>query len=162
MSLCRCGRFHAFFPARPDWEPEDPLVAALAAKEGVREPTPPWLRLFQLSSRAPWWLAWRHAPVSCDQCGQRVAFASWTRPRFSVYSHNILCLVCGYTQVGYVYTDGGKQETPVAGAEWSPPCVAVARLRRAIFDQQRIWVPPTPAPAAPQEDDDEDGDEDDD
>jgi hypothetical protein len=83
-----------------------------------------------------------------------VAFAAWTRPRFNIYSHNILCLACGYTQVGYVYTDGGKHETPVAGREWSPPCVAVARLRRAIFDQQ-IWVPPAPSPTAPEDDDDE-------
>lgn len=90
-----------------------------------------------------------------------MAFAAWTRPRFNIYSHNILCLACGYTQVGYVYTDGGKHETPVAGADWSPPCVAVARLRRAIFDQQQIWVPPAPAPAAPADDDDEDGDDDD-
>lgn len=61
--------------------------------------------------------------------------------------------------MGYVYTDGGKQETPVAGGDWSPPCVAVARLRRAIFDQQQIWIPPAPAPAAPADDDDEDDDD---
>jgi len=25
------------------------------------------------------------------------------------------------------------REAPVSGGEWSPPCVAVARLRRAVF-----------------------------
>ena len=25
------------------------------------------------------------------------------------------------------------REAPVSGGDWSPPCVAVARLRRAVF-----------------------------
>lgn len=127
-------------------------------REGIQEPTPPWLRLFQLSSGYPWWLRWRHAPVPCDQCGQRVAFAVWTRPRFNVHSHNLLCVACGYTRVSYVYQDGGKRETPVSGSEWGPACVAVARLRRAIFDQQHVWAPPAP-PTLPDDDEEDDDDE---
>jgi len=92
--------------------------------------------------------------VPCDRCAQRVSFAVWTQPRFGVAAHNTLCLACGFAQVGYVYRDDDKHETPVSGAEWTPPCVAVARLRRAIFDQQRLWTPPPPA--FPWEVDDED------
>jgi hypothetical protein len=29
--------------------------------------------------------------------------------------------------------DAELREAPVSGSEWSPPCVAVARLRRAVF-----------------------------
>ena len=122
----------------------------------MQELTPPWLRLFQLSSSYPWWLPWRHAPARCDQCTQRVAFTVWTRPRVNVHSHNMLCLGCGFTQVGYVYRDGGKRDTPVSGSEWSPPCVAVARLRRAIFDQQHIWAPPAPPTLSDAEEEDDD------
>jgi hypothetical protein len=111
-----------------------------------------------MTSGYPWRLPWRHAPVPCDHCGQRVAFAVWTQPRFGVGAHNTICLACGFTRVGYVYRDNDRHETPVSGAEWTPPCVAVARLRRAIFDQQRLWTPPAP-PTYP-DDDEEDEDDD--
>jgi hypothetical protein len=154
-----CGQFRAFFPSRPDWEPDDALTAALAPMRAIREPAPPWVRLFQLSAGHPWRVVWRHAPVACDRCGQNVVFAAWTRPRFGVAAHNTLCLACGFAQVGYVYRDRDKREPPVQGGEWTPACVAVARLRRAIFDQQRFWTPP-PDQTLAEIDDDEDGEED--
>lgn len=70
----------------------------------------------------------------------------------------MVCLACGFTQVGYVYRDEGNRETPVSGSEWSPPCVAVARMRRAIFDQQHTWAPPAP-PTLPDDDEEDDDDE---
>ena len=67
-----------------------------------------------------------------------MAFYVWTRPRFGVFSHNTLCLGCGFTQVGYVYRDGGKRETPVSGSD--------------------IWAPPAP-PSLPDDDEEDDDDE---
>ena len=36
-------------------------------------------------------------------------------------------------------TRAGAGETPVTGGRWSPPCVAVARLRRAVFGALPLW-----------------------
>jgi hypothetical protein len=49
-----------FFPGRPDYQPRNPLRAALLAAAAPAESAPPWIRLFQLSSGYPWWLPWRH------------------------------------------------------------------------------------------------------
>jgi hypothetical protein len=139
VSLCRCGSFHAFFPDAPDWRPEDPLAAALAEPGLLDEPTPPWLRVFQLSSGFPWWLRWRHLPDECNACSQHVTFAVWTHVRPGVQAHSTLCLQCGFSTVEHVHYGRDAHETPVAGDQWSPPCVAVARLRRAVFGALPFW-----------------------
>jgi hypothetical protein len=46
--------------------------------------------------------------------------------------------------VEYLYYGREIRETPVAGSEWSPACVAVARLRRAVFGALPFWNPRTP------------------
>jgi len=155
VSLCGCGRFHVFFPGRPDWEPDDPLTAALADPGGIRQPTPPWLRLFQLSSGHPWRLPWRHVAVSCEACSQQVTFAVWTFPRFDIRAYSTVCLACGETSVEQVYPGLAQSETAVSGCEWMPPCVAVARLRRAVFTNSPVWPQP-PLVRPPSADDDDD------
>ncbi len=44
------------------------------------------------------------------------------------------------------------REAPVSGGEWSPPCVAVARLRRAVFspplDYGHVATVPLPSVSA--------------
>jgi hypothetical protein len=142
VSLCGCGSFHAFFLSRPDWQPEDPLTAALGDPQRPKEATRPWLRLFQLSSGFPWRLPWRHVAVSCAVCTQEVTFGVWTIPRYDIRAHSMICLACGHTTVEHVYPGLGQSETPITGWEWTPPCVAVARLRRAVFTQSALWTPP--------------------
>lgn len=137
LAVCGCGMPWAFFPARPEYRPDDPLRAALLGR-GMRapalaSPSPPWIRLFQLSSGYPWWLPWRHLARACAGCGQRVTFAVWTSPAPDTYAYSALCLACGQATSEYVRTDSELREAPVYGNEWSPPCVAVARLRRAVF-----------------------------
>jgi hypothetical protein len=71
---------------------------------------------------------------ACAGCGRGVTFAVWTRPAFDRCAYSALCLACGQATSEYLYTgDGRLREAPVAGKEWSPACVAVARLRRAVF-----------------------------
>ena len=36
--------------------------------------------------------------------------------------------------------DGHIRELPVSGNEWYPACVAVARLRRAVFSPPPGWI----------------------
>jgi hypothetical protein len=152
--VCRCGWFHTYFPDNPEWQPDDPLAAALAEPGRLKEPTPPWLRVFQLSSGFPWWLRWRHIPVECQSCAQCVTFAVWTHARPGVQALSTLCLQCGFSTVEHVYPGRDAHETPVAGDQWSPPCVAVARLRTAVFGAPHFWQRGHFFPNAIEEDDD--------
>ena len=121
-----------FLPDRPDYQPRNPLRAALLTAAPA-ESTPPWIRLYQLSSGYPWWLPWRHVARACAGCAQRVTFAVWTSPAPNRRAYSALCLSCGQVMSESVRTDAELREAPVYGNEWSPPCVAVARLRRAVF-----------------------------
>jgi hypothetical protein len=133
LAICACGMPWAFFPGRPDYEPENPLGAALLAATAPAEASPPWIRLFQLTSGYPWWLPWRHVRSRCPSCVQRVTFAVWTNLGPDRCAYSALCLACGQATSEYVRMDAELREAPVSGSEWSPPCVAVARLRRAVF-----------------------------
>jgi hypothetical protein len=133
LAVCACGMPWAFLPGRPDHPPDDPLAPALGVGRGSAGGSPPWIRLFQLTSGYPWWLPWRHVAIRCG-CGQRVTFAVWTRPRRGRCAYSTLCLACGRATSEYVCaTNREMSEAPLSGSQWSPPCVAVARLRRAVF-----------------------------
>ncbi|MGZ4391278.1 MAG: hypothetical protein ACXVRK_03995, partial [Gaiellaceae bacterium] len=81
-----------------------------------------------------WWLPWRHLLRACPGCRQRVTFAVWTRLAGGRSAYSALCLACGHATSEYLGPSGGRmREAPVSGRDWSPPCVAVARLRRAVF-----------------------------
>jgi hypothetical protein len=156
--VCRCGWFHTYFPDNPEWKPDDPLAAALAGPGRLKEPTPPWLRVFQLTSSFPWWLRWRHIPDTCQSCSQRVSFVVATHVRPGVQALSCLCLACGQATVEYLYYGREVRETPVSGSEWSPACVAVARLRRAVFGAPPFWNPGTPYVSEGDDADDSDAD----
>jgi hypothetical protein len=81
----------------------------------------------------------RHRP--CDGCAQVTTFSVWSVPRPWLRAYSTVCLACGYTTVEHVHHDSTLHETPVAGKEWTPPCVAVARLREALFSRGP-FVPP--------------------
>jgi hypothetical protein len=136
LAVCVCGMPWAFFPGRPDYRPPNPLRTALLAAAAPAESAPPWIRLFQLSSGYPWWLPWRHVARGCAGCAQRVTFAVWTSLAPDRRAYSALCLACGQVTSDYVRTDAELREAPVSGNEWSPPCVAVARLRRAVFNDR--------------------------
>jgi hypothetical protein len=133
LAVCACGMPWAFLPSRPNWTPDDPLAAALDGGRRSAGGSPPWIRLFQLTSGYPWWLPWRHVPGVCG-CGQRVTFAVWTRLTSGRHAYSALCLGCGLATSEYVRAKGRcLSESPVSGNQWTPACVAVARLRRAVF-----------------------------
>jgi hypothetical protein len=132
VAVCACGMPWVFFPGRAGHHPADPLREALLSDVAPDGPTPAWIRLFQLSSRHPWWLPWRHVARSCA-CGQRVTFAVWTMPAPDRRAYSQLCLACGRATCEHLRAGTELREAPVSGGEWSPPCVAVARLRRAVF-----------------------------
>ena len=134
LAVCACGMPWAFFPGRPDHPPDDALAAALGVGHRSAGGSPPWIRLFQLSSGYPWWLPWRHVARGCPGCAQRVTFAVWTRVTADRDAYSALCLACGLATSEYVRSRGRRlSESPVSGSDWTPACVAVARLRRAVF-----------------------------
>jgi hypothetical protein len=51
FAICSCGLPAAYFPHRPDHEPDDPVSAALGPTKPSRRP--PWIRVFQLTSSYP-------------------------------------------------------------------------------------------------------------
>jgi hypothetical protein len=124
----------AFLPGRPGYVPDDPLSEAFGAGRMNRRESPPWIRLFQLTSGYPWWLPWHHVGRGFPGCGQRVTFAVWTRLASERHAYSELCLACGLATSEYVHSRKRHlSESPVSGSEWNPACVAVARLRRAVF-----------------------------
>jgi hypothetical protein len=125
-------------PGPPGDQPADPLRAALLGHDTRRvgPASPPWIRVFQLTCDYPWRLPWRHIARGCAGCGQRVTFAVWTRPDPRRSALSTLCLACGQATSEHVYAGGRASEAPVSGSEWSPPCVAVARLRRTVFSHR--------------------------
>ncbi|MGZ4414224.1 MAG: hypothetical protein ACXVRZ_07630 [Gaiellaceae bacterium] len=132
FAICPCGMPAVHFPLRPEHEPADPVSAALGPAHAPLRP--PWIRVFQLTSGYPWWLPWRHLLRACPGCRQRVTFAVWTRLAGGRSAYSALCLACGHATSEYLGPSGGRmREAPVSGRDWSPPCVAVARLRRAVF-----------------------------
>lgn len=63
-----------------------------------------------------------------------MTFAVWTRPARDRAAYSALCLACHPATSEYRRTtDNRMREGPVSGNVWSPACVAVARLRRAVF-----------------------------
>jgi len=61
-------------------------------------------------------------------------FAVWTRLTSGRHAYSALFLACGFATSEYLSAGiGHLREAPVSGSEWSPPCVAVAPLRRALF-----------------------------
>ena len=141
LAICACGIPWAFFPGRPGHRPEDPLAAALGRAQGSSGTSPPWIRLFQLTSGYPWWLPWRHVESGCTRCGQDVTFAVWTGLSSDRRAYSALCLACGQATSEYLRTaNGHMREGPVTGNEWNPACVAVARLRRAVFSASPGWI----------------------
>ena len=62
-----------------------------------------------------------------------MTFAVWTLPAPGRRAYSQLCLGCGRATSEHLRAGTDLREAPVSGTEWSPPCVAVARLRRAVF-----------------------------
>jgi len=137
LGICECGYLRAFRAAEPAKCLADPLRAFLVGPTSeIREPSPPWIRVFDVSRRFPWRADWRHHGGPCPACGQRVTFetGSGVAQRARVYGR--LCLACGWTSAERLHGPG-ISETPLAGTEWAPPCPAVIRLREAVFAQQQ-------------------------
>lgn len=135
LGVCRdCGWMIVFLPDDPKCTPRDPLRTFLLGRRApARSDSPPWIRLFRMTSRLPWDIDWRHCPRPCRACQTHVTFETCLCPRPYTVAHCLLCLVCGQTTVEYARPNTAVRETPVSGERWSPPDVAVARLREAVF-----------------------------
>jgi hypothetical protein len=141
LGVCECGHLCAFSATEPAKPFADPLRAFLLGPiSDIREPSPPWIRVFDVSRRFPWRADWRHYNGLCPACGQRVVFetGSGVAQRARVYGR--LCLACGWTSAERLHAPG-VSETPLAGANWAPPCPAVIRLRDGVFARPH---PPSP------------------
>jgi hypothetical protein len=119
-------------------EQDDPVTAFLGLQE-LKAVTPPWIRVFRLSQQAPWSVQWEHDPARCQACGAAVVFATSERLPSVTRLHD-MCLNCGHVEVEYKRPLTGRILGCLSGSDWSPPCPAVQKLRRAIFNQQK-WFP---------------------
>jgi RNase P subunit RPR2 len=140
-----CGHVSAFvLDEDRSTVPDDPLKAFLIGpSQEIRPPSPPWIRVFQISARFPWHVVWRYRAASCPTCGGNVLFEThrvvWLRGPVCC----IMCLSCGWTSAERFHSPG-LSETPLTGDEWSPPCPAVARLREAVFARPAFDPETTP------------------
>jgi hypothetical protein len=57
----------------PGYQPEDPLVEALGNAHTDSGGSPPWIRVFQMTSGYPRWLPWRQVGGGCGGCRQDFA-----------------------------------------------------------------------------------------
>jgi hypothetical protein len=140
LGVCRdCGWMVTFLPDDPNCTPRDPLRTFLLGR-GIpaRLDSPPWIRLFRMTFRLPWGINWRHCPLPCRACRAHVTFETCLYPRPYTVARCLLCLACGQTTVEYARPNASVHETPVTGDRWSPPDVAIARLREAIF--RPFWL----------------------
>jgi hypothetical protein len=142
LGICgECGWMVAFLPERPNCTPRDPLRTFLIERKVPPRPdSPPWTRLFRMTFRLPWDVNWRHSPLPCPACETHVTFETCLNPRPYTLARCMLCLACGRTTVEHVRSNAPLRETPVTGAHWTPPDVAVARLREAVF--RPFWRDP--------------------
>jgi hypothetical protein len=140
LGLCRkCAWMVTFLPHDPKSTPRDPLRTFLLGRRVAPRPdSPPWVRLFRMTFRLPWDINWRHCPLPCLACRTHATFETCLNPRPYTLAHCRLCLACGRTTVEHVRPNASVRETPVTGERWSPPDVAVARLREAVF--RPFWL----------------------
>jgi hypothetical protein len=118
---------------------DDPLAAFLQV-EPLRPTTPPWLRLFRLSHQTAPATRWTHNPEECPRCAASVRMNATFRWRATTRRFT-LCLNCGEVTVTH-QEDSRPASPPIAGHQWSPPCLPVKLLRRTLLPQR----PPFPFP----------------
>jgi hypothetical protein len=120
-------------------EVNDPLGTFLSPENELKAETPAWIRVFRLSQQNPWGVQWQHVSESCNACGAEVLFTAADR-HLSVTCEYVLCLNCGDTSTTYKRPLTGRIVGCVSGNQWTPPCAAVKKLRRALFDERK-WLP---------------------
>jgi len=131
-----------FLPDQPGWEPDDPLqVFLLGPARRLPEEPPAWVRLFRMTQGPPWGVEWLHAPVACERCDLHTCFHTRVFPRHGVLAACLLCLACGRVVVEQARAGINLREAPVAGEEWTPPDIGVARLRAALLRPYSIQQP---------------------
>ena len=135
LGVCSCGVLVGYVPEERPFVPADPLATVLGGPgRDRRPPSPPWIRVYRVSSAPPWNVEWLHYPSPCVKCSAPVVFEATGFPRPGILAHCLLCLQCGWTSVEHIRPGSGCSEAPLTGHVWNPlPCPAVMRLRRALF-----------------------------
>jgi hypothetical protein len=133
LGVCRCGRMRAYLPDRPGLDHDDPLrVFLLGPARPIFPASPPWVRAFLASVERPNPVRWRFCHEPCRGCGASASLGFQACPRAGVFAVCTLCLACGYATAFYSRIGAAAVEAPVCGSTWSPPCVAVQRLRDCL------------------------------
>jgi hypothetical protein len=132
LGVCtECGHMCAFFPDGPGRQIDDPLTAFLGEPD-LTPSRPPWVRAFRASAGWPWLARWSHHRPPCDHCSAPTVLTLEHPPSAFTGVCGTLCLACG--EVRSAYFKGGFSAVGwLVGHQWTPPCPAVIRLRRALF-----------------------------
>ena len=133
LAVCRCGRMQTYLPDQPGLDPEDPLRAFLLGPDRPIFPaSPPWVRVFLASVEGPNPVRWRFCHEACRTCGTSAAFGFQACPRAGVFAICTLCIACGNATACYSKPGRAVFEGPVVGRTWTPPGIAVQRLRDCL------------------------------
>lgn len=134
-----CGRMRAFFPDDPQRRFDDPLTAFLGDPD-LTPSRPPWMRAFRASVGWPWLARWSHHRPACDHCSAPTLVTLEHPPSAFTGVRATLCLACG--EVRSASVRGDSLAGWLVGHQWTPPCPAVIRLRRALFTPlpQPYWA----------------------
>jgi len=135
LAICPACGWVGSYDATRQAVAEDPLTSYLG-DEPLRQESPPWVRLYQVSMQAPWNYVWRCQPGGCRECDRGVVFESGCRSRPDFEASWSLCLACGYAHVRYLNPQWGSL-AEMGGSQWTPPCPPIKKLRRTIFSRPR-------------------------
>jgi hypothetical protein len=139
LGMCvRCGWMRALRVDERHVEENDPLTSFLAPSAQPDAVTPAWIRFCRLSHQRPWRVHWSHAGA-CTSCTAAVVFET-SEGYPSVTCTYRLCINCGDTSAIYVRPLTGRTIGHLSGNEWAPPCPAVVKLRRAVFNPQKWFM----------------------
>ncbi len=138
LTICPCGHMEAFLPDQPHVQAKDPLRAYLLGPgRDIFPAAPPWIRLFLSTIKEPRPIRWSYVWQKCPSCGTAVRMGMQAYPRGVVLGLCSLCLSCGYVTASYSIPKR-LTDSVMSGAEWTPPCPAVQRLRDCALRSRMV------------------------
>lgn len=136
-----CGSMQVQALDAPEMEIEDPLAFfLLGVPKSEPAPTrPPWQRFYARTLDAPFHLRWRFVVDPCEEC-EATSSVSATDVTASGTHSLTLCLNCGVACVETTRNAMAAAPIRLTGNQWSPPDLAVKKLRDSIFEPYRKWA----------------------
>jgi hypothetical protein len=135
LGICAdCGCVRGVIVRDEAVESDAPLTDYLGAPH-AQAASPPWVRLFRVSSEAPWNVHWKYVSGECARCARGVIFG--TSAGAGLLFQIQLCLKCGQIRVQQVRAGDGHIYGALVSSRWCPTSGAVRYARRILLDRRR-------------------------